>query len=166
MGCYDDLSEYSYDSECVRPGTKNVGWLHSGTQYAQATPTREMLERLWAYCRISVSQTRGIHECDLCMPGNLSWRGELSGEKLVLGSSEIRVFSVEGGVYAAPTLIYHYVSCHHYLPPAVFLEAMFQGPLPESPEYFRRLEQLGLEWSRTASPTAWPEPIRPPSRQK
>lgn len=163
---YSDLSEYSYDSECIRSGTKNVGWLCSGQQFAQATPTTELLDRLWSYCKISVSQTRGIHECELCPPGNSSWQGEHRGEKLVLGSSEIRVFSAGPDVFAAPTLIYHYARYHDYRPPQVFLDAMNLGPPAGSQAYFHRLAQLGLEWNRTSSPRIWPEAIRPPSRKK
>jgi len=76
----------------------------------------------------------------------------------MLGGSEIRVFSPRGQIYAAPTLIYHYINTHHYDPPEEFMRALYEGPAAGSREYFERLKGLGLEWTRTSSPatkTAW-----------
>ena len=76
----------------------------------------------------------------------------------MLGGSEIRVFSPRGQIYAAPTLIYHYINTHHYDPPDEFMRALYEGPAAGSREYFDRLKELGLEWTRTSSPatkTAW-----------
>jgi hypothetical protein len=58
----------------------------------------------------------------------------------MLGAAEIRVFAKDGVAYAAPTLVYHYVSVHHYKPPDEFVRALREGPLPSSPEYFERLK--------------------------
>lgn len=43
-----------------------------------------------------------------------------------LGQAEIRV---AGGdlIYAAPTLIYHYVEAHDYRPPVEFIERVLAG---------------------------------------
>jgi len=41
-----------------------------------------------------------------------------------LGSAEIRVQGIDGAVYAAPNLIYHYMANHNYLPPEEFLGAI------------------------------------------
>ena len=46
------------------------------------------------------------------------------GRETFLGSAEIRVQGKEGKVYAAPTLIYHYVAAHDYDPPQEFVEAL------------------------------------------
>ena len=81
-----------------------------------------------------------------------SYLPERNGEKLLLGTSEIRVLSEDGTIYAAPTLIYHYICDHHYKAPDVFVRALKQGPRPGSDQYFRRLEELGLEWNRTSAP--------------
>ena len=70
-------------------------------------------------------------------------------DELWLGSAEIRVFSNEGVTYAAPNLIYHYIVDHHYLPPEEFIRAVLEGPLPDSPEYLARAEQV--EWGRRAA---------------
>jgi hypothetical protein len=53
-----------------------------------------------------------------------------------------------GHIYAAPTLIYHYVEAHHYKPPDEFLQALREGPRPPSQEYFAELAKLGVEWRK------------------
>lgn len=159
MTYYKDLSEYGYhDGMFYRPGTRNVGWLGLGHEFEQAEPSDEILDRLWSFCKISVAQMRGIHECEFCRDD--SYYAERKGEALLLGSSEIRVFSYGGEIYAAPTLIYHYVRSHNYRPPDEFIRALREGPAPESQEYFDRLKELGLEWNRTSVPAGKPMRFR------
>src|SRR5262245_60399936 len=149
MSYYEDLSDYVFHHEFIRPGTKNIGWLGKGHEYRRATPDEAMLDRLWRLCKISTAQMRGIYECEFCSTP-YSFNAERHGETLLLSTSEIRVFTNRGEIYAAPTLIYHYISVHHYEPPEEFRRALEEGPLPPSPDYFERLDQLGLEWNATA----------------
>jgi len=72
-----------------------------------------------------------------------------SAQRLYLGSAEIRIFGKRGKIYAAPNLLFHYITAHHYKPPDEFLSALQAGPIPPDPEYFDRLNALGLEWLRT-----------------
>jgi hypothetical protein len=151
MAYYEDLSEYTYHmSSFFRPGTKNVGWLALGHEFGKEEPAEETLDRLWSFCKVSVAQMRGIHECEFCSDGH-SYNAERNGERLLLGTSEIRVFSRTGEIYAAPTLIYHYMKFHNYRPPDEFVRALYEGPNPPSQEYFDRLGELGLEWNRTSA---------------
>jgi len=152
MTYFKDLSEYSYHgSVFYRPGTKNIGWLGSGHEFDVMEPSEEILSLVWDYCMISVAQMRGIHECEFCPSGD--WEiGEKNGQKLILGAAEIRVFSKSGVIYAAPTLIYHYISTHHYKPPDEFLQALRESPRPPSDLYFEKLDEFGLEWNETSTP--------------
>jgi hypothetical protein len=120
-------------------------------EFEKSEPTQETLSILWNYCKISVAQMRGIHECEFC---HSVWahHAERNGEKLLLGTSEIRVFSSNGIIYAAPTLIYHYMGKHLYKPPDGFVHALTQMPAPPSQAYFDRLTLTGLKWSKTSSP--------------
>jgi len=172
MSYFKDLSDYAYlpDSrpEITRiawfglnpetsfspPRVKNVGWLGRGHQFPTQAPPEETLELLWDYCAISVNQTRGVHPCDFCLDHEryLHRHAERNGQRKLLGSAEIRVFGANGDVYAAPTLVYHYVSVHSYSPPHEFVLAMKEGSKPATPEYFRKLEKLGLEWNKAALP--------------
>jgi hypothetical protein len=157
MTYYRDLTDYEYHRAFYRPGTKNVGWLGVGLEFDVAAPTEELLSRLWGFCKISVAQTRGIHECEFCPgQGQSSYFAERNGEHLLLGTAEIRVFSKTDGLYAAPTLIYHYVKVHKYRPPDEFVQALTDGPAPPSEEYFARLAKLNLEWSKTSAPETNP----------
>ncbi|MBP7997623.1 MAG: hypothetical protein KA314_01705 [Chloroflexi bacterium] len=58
-----------------------------------------------------------------------------------LGLSEIRVLG-DDDIFAAPTLIYHYVTAHNYRPPDEFIQAVLKGPAPGSPEHRALLRTL------------------------
>lgn len=150
MAYFPDLSEYEYGEPFVREGTKNVGWLAKGHEFGTAVPSAELLEKLWNYCKVSVAEYRGVHECEFC---NLEAESaERNGERLLLGTSELRVFSGSGAVYAAPTLVYHYVAAHQYAPPDEFVRCVLEEPGPPDRAYFDRLERLGLRWRATPAP--------------
>jgi hypothetical protein len=155
MTHYPDLSDYDYFRVFYRPGTKSVGWLGVGHNFETNEPTEELLRRLWSFCKVSVVQTIGMHDCEFC-PTDTSNFVERNGEHLWLGSAEIRVFSETDRLYAAPNLIYHYVSVHRYKPPDEFVQALMAGPAPPSQQYFDRLANLNLEWCNTASPDTQP----------
>jgi len=158
MAYFADLTDYTYipTGDASRPGTKNVGWLSAGHAFETGEPTEEFLDRLWSYCTASVVQTRGIHPCEFC-PRKVAHFAERNGDKLLLGTSEIRVFSAAGEIYAAPTLIYHYAKDHGYKPPEPFVKALMAQPAPPAAAYFDQLAQASLEWRKNlASPEAVP----------
>lgn len=45
--------------------------------------------------------------------------------KIRLGSAEIRAYSLNGKIYAAPNLIFHYAKAHNYKPPEEFIWAVY-----------------------------------------
>lgn len=51
----------------------------------------------------------------------------VDAEESILGSAEIRVGLPGGRWYAAPNLVYHYVTAHNYRPPDEFIEAVLHG---------------------------------------
>jgi hypothetical protein len=157
---FTDLSEYVYSQRYARLGTKNIGWLGPRSIFSTLAPSEWLLSTIWAFCRTSVAEYRGLHECDFCANCDTNFT-KRNSENLMLGYSEIRVFSKSGFIYAAPTLIYHYVKDHNYSPPAEFIEALHNGPQPDSQEYFDHLAGLELEWNRTYSPSE--KPIRQPA---
>lgn len=153
MTYFNDLSNYAYLPEFARPRSLNVGWLGLGHDFDKMTPSDADLNLLWEFCKVSIAQTRGIHNCDFCK-GNQPVVGERNGLSLLLGTSEIRVFSPDGTIYAAPTLIYHYVLQHNYRPPDEFMNALRVGDSPPMEDYFNRLRNLGLEWTDTSGTDA------------
>ena len=69
----------------------------------------------------------------------------------MLGSAEVRVFAPNGAsAFAAPNLIYHYVSVHQYAPPEAFIEALKAGPQPNTRDYEQMLNVAQLRWRTTA----------------
>jgi hypothetical protein len=152
MTHFTDLTTYSYGT-ADSPGAsaQNIGWLANGVDFPTASPDPQFVERLWRFCKVSVGQTRGLQECELCRSrdANVARRNE---EELLLGSAEIRVAAVEGQLYAAPNLIYHYVVSHNYSPPAEFVRAVLTGPCPPEDSYFELLSKLGFAWSDTLVP--------------
>ena len=136
---YLDLTPYVYYQTMhtpvpIRhdPYTLNVGWLDRTQPYTQGGTSEEFQDRLFEFCQRPVMVTRGVHQCSFCEFRGKTKRG---GKELWLGHAEIRVMGKGGKIYAAPTLVYHYVVDHHCCPPEEFIQAVLEGPLPGSPEY-------------------------------
>jgi hypothetical protein len=121
---YHDLATYQYNLPAKLKGVLTVGWLEKGTAFPFGDVSPRFLERLLGlivHKRVNVM--RGLHYCDFCSEEEV--RVEADGERDVLGHAEVWVPSVDGAtIFAAPTLIYHYITNHQYLPPKPFLEAV------------------------------------------
>ena len=48
-------------------------------------------------------------------------------KRLRLGSREIHIKAVDGTIFKAPDLVYHYVKEHGYCPPEAFIRAITDG---------------------------------------
>ncbi len=90
--------------------------------YGQTFPERHIFNIGW------LSLYRGKHACEFCpeppkkrLPGGIE---TLDYPAEILGNGEIRVRALDGKIYVAPVLIYHYIVCHEYLPPRVFIDAV------------------------------------------
>jgi hypothetical protein len=131
-----DLSPARGFDEYSCLGTVNVGWLDPAHPYTQGDTSEEFQDRLFEFCTHLVLQTRGCHQCPYCGDPTslLAVREERHGRELYLGTAEIRV-TYQGKSYAAPNLVYHYVVAHNYKPPEEFIEAVLNGPLPDTREY-------------------------------
>jgi hypothetical protein len=140
-----DLSPYEYKRSGVRRGTVNVGWLDASVAFPKGPTAAEFVDKLWEYCCHPVVQTRGFHVCNICNekeePILHVTRGKM---ELKLGTAEIRVFGSEGKIFAAPDLIFHYVTEHQYLPPKEFVDAVEKSLPPSSDEYAKELRKLSL----------------------
>lgn len=124
MPHYSDLTPYSFllAKDKVRPNFLNVGWLSRFHSFHKEPVDVRLLEKLLRLCRKPVRLTRGFHRCDFC--GVYPILMTVDGEKVGLGNGEIRVPDTNGVVYAAPTLICHYIEKHGYGPPQEFLNAV------------------------------------------
>lgn len=129
---FADLSPYRYvlqdryHHHVEQPDAVNVGWLSRDHEFRSGPAPPWLIPGLLAAIAGGlVNVTRGFHICDLC-PGATRQRAEMefNGRREFLGNGEIRIRSVTGTLYAAPSLIPHYVAEHHYLPPDAFTEAI------------------------------------------
>src|SRR5262245_34623367 len=113
---YQDLTPFEYWTGLVTPNLFNVGWLDSFHPYPKGEVSEEFKERLFQFCRSPVNRTRGWQECQFC--GQRHRVKVIRNETtLVLGSAGIRVSGEGGVIYAAPDMVYHYVTEHNYKPP-------------------------------------------------
>jgi len=106
-----------------------VGWLDEKHPFPKGQVPEEALDRLFDLCFHPVYVTRGYHVCQFCPERHLGMKATRGGRERFLGTAEVRVFAPNDIVYAAPNLVYHYITEHQYLPPREFIDALF---LPET----------------------------------
>ncbi|GAA3061626.1 hypothetical protein [Actinokineospora globicatena] len=131
MAVYPDLSPYEYTTSDrlgggAPAGTVNVGWIGVEQPYTRRPANAELVHAL---LRLSlthdVRQMGGYHRCPFCEhTGHFVVPfAESPVDMCYLGSAEIQIEGSDGTIYAAPTLIAHYVADHEYRPPADFVRA-------------------------------------------
>jgi hypothetical protein len=127
---YPDGTPYVYLPGSAQGGT-NVGWLDAAHEFPHGSVAEEFVDALGRICAEPTSRTRGWHACELCSaPAPVVI--EIGGLRLSLGSAEIRVRSATGKLFAAPDLIYHYVTAHSYKPPEEFVAAVLAANMGQS----------------------------------
>ena len=65
-------------------------------------------------------------------------------KRIVVGALNLFVPG-DGFLYAAPSMIAHYILAHQYAPPQEFRDAVLRCPPMRSPEYFAAIIQHGPE---------------------
>jgi hypothetical protein len=132
---FEDLSEYSYSEQDIlsladayllfRPRYRrlNVGWLDAPHPFPTGAAPDWLAPRLLEIAAgPQVNVMRGFHLCTHC--GDRATRDMLTVDGVPLGHAEIRVPAEPGLMFAAPTLVWHYVAAHDYLPPGAFVDAL------------------------------------------
>ena len=171
MTYFADLTPYEYYTRDPVPYVAlNVGWLEKGEPFEVGDVPDEFIERLAVLCVWrQVRLMRGSHHCDRCPnPGWQREGAEAGGLSVRLGNGEISVAGPDGKLYAAPTLVYHYVVAHGYRPPDEFVEAVLRSedaqltaadgpPVPESSwlDHPCRVAARLTLWSREAGGLRW-----------
>ncbi|WP_405055856.1 hypothetical protein OG474_24300 [Kribbella sp. NBC_01505] len=125
MTYFPDLSTYEY-GEAERPMV-NVGWLGRGQAFASGSVAPEVVDGLAQLAMDEQNVYRGWHNCEFCAEESPIEFPAPDGSSLLLGHAEVHVAGPDGAVYAAPTLILHYITAHEYRPPADFLYAVQQA---------------------------------------
>ncbi len=141
MAYYADLSPRPYFDSEMADNRVAVGWLDAAHPYAQGKVSESFLDKLidllvkpWAPMYLL-----GHAEC--------LWWGvdddaRYNGSSAVVGTPNLFVPG-DGFLYAAPSMIAHYILAHTYAPPAEFCEAVLRCPPMRAPEYFEAIVQHG-----------------------
>lgn len=128
MTFFPDLMPYTYSRDTVEDGVFNIGWLGEGNRVPTGDVPAKFVSALELLCARPVMLDRGVHVCEFC--SNTS------------NSGQIRVCHSNGKWYSAPTMVHHYVTAHHYLPPREFIDAVLNGIAvaiePERIQYWPR----------------------------
>ncbi len=102
----------------------NVGWLDASRPFNRGPVPEWFADTLLDVVgHPPVNEMRGLHNCEFCPPGVDTIADPRPGRSW-LAYYEIRVPAGPGVMFAAPALIWHYVTAHDYLPPAEFVEAV------------------------------------------
>jgi hypothetical protein len=125
LAWFEDLTPYAYlDETPTQPPTLNVGWLEDGHAFSTGDVPADFAERLAVLCEHgTMNRTRGLHFCDLCPPPP---DDDYELDAYPSGSAEVRAVAEDGTRFAAPSLIFHYVTAHRYVPPQAFIEAVLR----------------------------------------
>lgn len=139
---FEDLTYYKYDlsgdlgliiylgrfvlNKSMGRKLLNIGWLDNRNPFHKGKIDEFFLDKLFNICLKRIKRTRGYHPCPFCKSG-FGLKAERNGQTIILGSAEIRVKGLNGKIYAAPNLIYHYVEAHNYSPPEEFINAVLSS---------------------------------------
>lgn len=135
---FDDLQPDGRGLDEALIGTRPllVGWLrYHRTSYPKGAVPAPFVSRLRQFCHAdyAVHPVRSISPCPIC--GQMvADEVDEDGRVYKVGFYEIRVIGTDE-IFAAPSLIYHYVTAHQYQPPRPFIDAVLHGPAPTSAEY-------------------------------
>ncbi|KRD58285.1 hypothetical protein ASE40_18300 [Flavobacterium sp. Root935] len=142
MEFYKDLTYYS---KLHFENALNIGWINETNTFIKGKTPDLFLQKLEEYILEPFNTTRGYLKCDLCKSD--SFKISILNQDINLGFSEIRVISEDGKQrFAAPDMIYHYIKDHNYSPPIEFIEAVINGPKPNSKKYQRFIKRYKKEF--------------------
>jgi hypothetical protein len=154
MAYYADLSPYKYTDTLVTVDSLpvlNVGRLAASNPFPVGDVSNEFKEKLFIHCQdqFLVNLMHGWHCCQPCNLPDEEWLAPYfharEGERYMnMGNGEVRVIGRKV-IYAAPALVYHYVTIHRYCPPDGFIEAVLTGPQPDSDEHYSLIEAYILD---------------------
>ena len=149
---YDDLKPYKIGKKFY-PKTLNIGWLDSGMDYLRGSVPTHLIRKLHeltlldldqgdAYKLGIVAHPRNIvvhtmhmrgspFECPFCHTVIALIDEQNRIMKLGRNEMNIPIPNRPSFVYNFPTLLYHYITGHNYLPPTEFLEALEAFPMDQ-----------------------------------
>jgi hypothetical protein len=121
---YPDLMPYRYATGGNLAQVLNIGWLDDSHDYPVGRVPDTVVSKLKQLLLTNrdVNKVSAIKGCPFC--GVDVVYVPSSDARKLLGMSEIWIPGKTGTIYAAPSLVYHYITKHEYLPPQEFLAAV------------------------------------------
>jgi hypothetical protein len=138
---YPDLSPCSYFGQAEAHKLISIGWLDEEHPYLQGEVSEgftdnliELLVDPWAPLSIM-----GFADCPFCTESDfVTYNGK------IIQTGNLNLFVPgEGYLYAAPSLIAHYILTHGYTPPSQFQQAVLSCPPMRSRAYFEAIVANG-----------------------
>ncbi len=134
---FEEKPNYSYYLNKPIGNVFNVGWLDKNNEYSRGAIDSRILDKLAEIlvlkgnANVHVNWARSLDPCELS--GCTGLKVVSSNKEVDLGGSEIWLPSSERQYYfASPSLIYHYIHQHDYLPPCEFIKAVDEFDIEES----------------------------------
>jgi hypothetical protein len=141
MTYYPDLSPCPYFDPKMADKLVAVGWLDEVYPYAQGDVSVPFLDKLfellaqpWAPMYLL-----GYAECPWC--GD-DYEASYNGRSVTVGALNLFVPG-EGFLYAAPSMIAHYILAHNYAPPPEYQDALLRCSAIRSRAYFEAVAAGG-----------------------
>lgn len=126
-----------------RPRLSAVGWLSADHPYPKGAPLVELGRRLFNLIEAMLWDPMvmyGYHSCEFCRDPQIEMQDE-RGRSVMIGRTNLCVPMIDAEeLFAAPSLIVHYVVHHGYQPPESFQDAVMRCPPTDSVEYMRSIE--------------------------
>jgi hypothetical protein len=145
MVYHPDLTPFPYFSSGIyaKLPPLAVGWLSAAETFSTGETPETFQAKLLELCAdATIRHTLGYHFCEFC--GNETQYvitvAQTAGKNLRLGNGEIWTIG-KSALYAAPTLIYHYVTAHEYRPPDDYIESVLATGI-DSAAYHDFLEHI------------------------
>lgn len=125
-----------------------VGWLEPGHDFVRGDVRKEFFSAL---VRLLVNPwqpfvSAGRKPCGFCRFTGGSGGLSFGDDTIHFGGANLFVPAADR-VFAAPSMIAHYVDAHGYAPPAVFQEAVMRCPDMRSAAYLKAIAARGLTGS-------------------
>ena len=127
-----DLSQYDEVQPEHHISILNIGWIDREISYPTGKFSSELTEKIKRLIINSetssfqpiVWRSRGQDRCPICDLRDLVLKDEMNVE--MLGSSELLIPSnLKNNLYfISPSLIYHFILQHNYLPPYQFIDSV------------------------------------------
>ena len=113
MAYIKDLDPCDYFSFDHRGHLLAIGWLDSSHEFSIGKIDKIWFDHLRSLLANSMGfiQSTGPHRCNICQFG-----GEMGANNIFI--------PYKGDIYVAPELILHYIQCHRYMPPRIFIDAV------------------------------------------